>query len=425
MPAKAFCGFYVAKADAELFNHASQVALVRDGKHTVLTMANDYKGDLTEFAVVVPVPTLLQKDQIHIGDPKLVGRLDSWSGPRLVEYFDPDPCSPRYEMDEEKLSAPSGGMAMPRKSKKDNAASLGVKIEAEYTIGEYDIVILSAKQSGGLQTWLTQEGYHVPAKAADALAPYIKQDMKFFVAKVNLKEQAKTGFKTLRPIQIAYDSEKFMLPIRLGMANADGPQDLIVYTLTKKGRVESTNYRTVKMPSGDNVPIFVKQAFKDVYKAIFETSYAKEDKRGIFTEYAWNAGSCDPCADEPLSATELRGLGVYWANENDPYGSQPFVTRLHVRYDRDHFPEDLVFQETGDQESYQARYVLQHPFKGNLSCDAGREYLKSLDQRHEQEAATLAALTGWDRAKVVTQMGDDAPGHGPVIQDPWYKRIWH
>src|SRR5580658_9348604 len=92
--ARAFCGFYVAKADSELFNHASQVVLVRDGTHTVLTMSNDYKGDLTEFAVVVPVPTVLLKDQIHVGDPQLISRIDSWSGPRLVEYFDPDPCEP-------------------------------------------------------------------------------------------------------------------------------------------------------------------------------------------------------------------------------------------------------------------------------------------------------------------------------------------
>src|SRR5262249_27769443 len=41
----AFCGFYVAKGDAKLFNHASQVAIVRDGDRTVMTMANDFQGD--------------------------------------------------------------------------------------------------------------------------------------------------------------------------------------------------------------------------------------------------------------------------------------------------------------------------------------------------------------------------------------------
>ena len=41
----AFCGFYVTKADTKLFNRASKVVLVRDGDRTVLTMANDFRGD--------------------------------------------------------------------------------------------------------------------------------------------------------------------------------------------------------------------------------------------------------------------------------------------------------------------------------------------------------------------------------------------
>src|SRR3954452_10639045 len=87
----AFCGFYVAKADTRLFNKASQVVLVRQGDRTVLTMANDFKGDPKEFAVVIPVPSVLQKEQIHIGEKALLDHLDADSVPRLVEYFDEDP----------------------------------------------------------------------------------------------------------------------------------------------------------------------------------------------------------------------------------------------------------------------------------------------------------------------------------------------
>ena len=69
--AEAFCGFYVGKADAKLFNEASQVILVRDGNRTVISMRNDFQGELSEFALVVPVPQVLsQKSQIHIGDPQ-------------------------------------------------------------------------------------------------------------------------------------------------------------------------------------------------------------------------------------------------------------------------------------------------------------------------------------------------------------------
>src|SRR5262249_32914206 len=93
-PAWAFCGFYVAKADAKLFNQASQVVLVRHEDKTVITMANDFRGDPTEFALVVPVPSVLEKGQIRVGERVLIERLDSYTAPRLVEYFDPDPCAP-------------------------------------------------------------------------------------------------------------------------------------------------------------------------------------------------------------------------------------------------------------------------------------------------------------------------------------------
>jgi len=93
--AHGFCGFYVGKADAGLFNDASQVIMVRDGDRTVLSMLNDYKGDPKEFALVVPVPTVLKRGQINVGDKKIFDRLDAYSAPRLVEYFDPDPCQMR------------------------------------------------------------------------------------------------------------------------------------------------------------------------------------------------------------------------------------------------------------------------------------------------------------------------------------------
>jgi len=422
--AHAFCGFYVGKADAQLFNKASQVVIVRDENRTVLTMSNDYEGPLNEFALVVPVPDVLRKEQIHIGDRKLIERLDAYSTPRLVEYFDPDPCM-RYAEAED--LAPRAVAEASGEAKRDErhglAKSLGVTVEAEYTVGEYDIVLLSAKESQGLETYLRESGYRMPQRAADALAPYVRQNMKFFVAKVNLQEQKKTGVNQLRPLQMAFESPKFMLPIRLGMANSNGSQDLVIYALTKTGRVESTNYRTVKMPSDMDLPVFVKSDFGGFYKAAFEHEHAKEHSRAILTEYAWNMSWCDPCSADPLNPTELRQLGAFWKTEGDDYhgaAAPAFLTRLHVRYDNEHFPEDLAFQATGDQENFQARYVLRHAFKGGVACNATSAYQEQLDGRHRTEAKALADLTGWTLATIHRRMGDDAPR--PKPQPKWWDK---
>jgi hypothetical protein len=421
----AFCGFYVAKADTKLFNQASQVVLVRYEDKTVLTMANDFKGDPKEFAVVVPVPTVLKREQIHVGDKALLDHLDAYSAPRLVEYFDENPCVV-YDR-QLPMAAPSLGAARMRQSADARARSLGVTIEAQYTVGEYDIVILSAQQSGGLEAWLVQNGYKIPAGAAGVLGSYIKQNLKFFVAKVNLKEQARLGYSVLRPIQVAYESPKFMLPIRLGMVNADGPQELFVYALTRKGRVEATNYRTVKLPSDMDLPVYVKDRFRDFYAAMFARQVAKENMSAIFTEYAWDMGWCDPCAADPLSREELRQLGVFWLDESAPRrggaGAQNvFMTRLHVRYDKAHFPEDLVFQETADRSNFQGRYVLRHPWTGEASCDAAQQYRKLLPERQEREAQTLASLTGWDIERIRRSMNGGKNVQPPPV--PWWERLW-
>ena len=289
---------------------------MRQDDRTVLTMANDFKGDPKEFAVVIPVPTVLQKDQIHVGDKALLDHLDAYSAPRLVEYFDEDPVQPVTEWPTGRCALPRRAGVSERADARAQAKSLGVTIEAQYTVGEYDILILSAQQSSGLETWLRENGYRIPPGAAGVLNSYIKQNLKFFVAKVNLQEQAKLGYSMLRPIQVAYESPKFMLPIRLGMVNADGPQELFVYALTRKGRVEATNYRTVKLPTGMELPVYVKDRFRDFYKAMFSHQVAKENMSTIFTEYAWDMGWCDPCAADPLSSEELRQLGVFWLDDS-------------------------------------------------------------------------------------------------------------
>ncbi len=383
-----------------------------------MTMGSDYQGDPKDFAIVIPVPRPIEKGQIHIGDPKLLERLDAYSSPRLVEYHDPDPCVPH-----DYAAAPSAAGMIQRKSasEKDRARSLGVTIEASYTVGEYDILILSASQSSGLATWLRENGYRIPRGAAQVLDSYVRQNMRFFVAKVNLGEKTKLGFSTLRPIQIAYDSPKFMLPIRLGMANANGPQELFVYALTRKGRVETTNYRTVRLPSDADVPIYVKDRFADFYRALFSKQVARENRQAVFTEYAWDMAWCDPCAADPLSREELRGLGVFWVAAGDARGggSEVFLTRLHVRYDAAHFPEDLAFQETADRQNFQARYVLRHAWSGDLACDA-MPYIDSVRKRHEEEARTLATLTGWRLDEIRRTMKLDAPADDGA----WWRKIW-
>ncbi len=204
----------------------------------------------------------------------------------------------------------------------------------------------------------------------------------------------------------------------------------------------------MKIPSGDEIPIFVKEEFADFYKSMFDTVVKKEDMRAVFLEYAWDMNWCDPCAADPLSDKELKELGVFWLEDDTvnkkpviqgdimprrmPPLSQPrkvFITRLHLRYDAKHFPEDLMFQETSDRSNFQGRYVLRHPWKGDAQCEAATQYRRDLPGRFDKEAKTLATLTGWgidgirDKMKKSGEYVDDVETE-PKDNKKWWQRLW-
>ena len=215
-----------------------------------------------------------------------------------------------------------------------------------------------------------------------------------------------TGF--LRPIRVEYDTPKFMLPIRLGTVNADGPQDMIVMALTHTGRVVVTNYQTKRMPTGEDIPEYIQDRFGEFYDRVFNRQVAASGNAAVMLEYAWPMSiggmMCDPCSSPPIEPNEAAELGL---GENARSRANPlFLTRLHVRYDRAHFPEDLQFEETPDVEQYQARYVMHIAWKGKdlSSCAAGRQYMTELRDRWRLENATLADLTGWDKTDIRNDM---------------------
>lgn len=425
--AGAFCGFYVAQADVTLFNKTSQVILVRDGDKTTITMSSDFEGDVKDFAMVVPVPVVLKRENIRTVPAQIFRTLDNYSSPRLTEYYDVNPCMAVYREDVLNLApsvAEAGEVVM---SKRAISSKYQVKIEAQYTVDEYDILILSAGECSGLERWLTDNGYRIPAGAGEVLQPYIKSNMKFFLVKVNMELLKKKQTQFLSPLQITFNSPKFMLPIRLGMANAHGAQDMIVYAFTKSGRVESTNYRTVKVPTGSNIPEFVSADFGKFYVDTYRKHRSEAGENNLYLEYAWDISStvtqfCDPCNGAPPMLSDMLTVGVDWINQyHGGYSGNVFFTRLHVTYDRKNFPQDLMFEETPNRENFQARYVITHPVYGDFNCEEGKKYVKEVMKRRSNELNNLAILTGWDVSgyhDYVSKFAQYLPVSEPEIKKP-------
>jgi hypothetical protein len=171
------------------------VVLVRDGNRTAINMLNDYRGPLKEFAMVVPVPVVLQKDDVKTPFRALFERIDAYSAPRLAEYYDHDPCVPLPPRADDDGATRACGEDAERHCQRRRAWRQGRSAIHRGPVRHRDPLGVAIR---GLETWLVQNGYRIPRGAAKVLGPYIKQNMKFFVARVNLKEHEKSGDHSCR-----------------------------------------------------------------------------------------------------------------------------------------------------------------------------------------------------------------------------------
>ena len=418
MAADAFCGFYVSGSDQKLAADATQVVLMRKGTRTVLSMQNNYKGPPEAFAMVIPVPTVLKEADVKTLPKEVFANIERMGAPRLVEYWEQDPCAPQPEYDE--VSKMSSVRRPSKSAPKGKADDLGVTIEAQFTVGEYQIVILSAKESTGLDTWLRREKFSIPKGAEPLLRPYVESGMKFFVAKVDPKKvKFVDGRAELSPLRFHYDTDQFNLPIRLGLANSTGTQDLIVSILAPSQRYEVANYKNVTIPTNLDVEDSVREKFGAFYAALFDRTIEK-NPGAVVTEYAWQATNCDPCPGPVISTNDLMTLGgdvlegaqlAAPAQPAPPEGKAParpmpsrrrmpntwgmdfVLTRLHARYGKD-ITNDLEFKAAppivGGREflqagnkleegakpasvnNFQGRYAIRHKWTGKVACQNPR-----------------------------------------------------
>jgi hypothetical protein len=386
-PSEAFCGFYVAQTEKPLYNAATQVVMMRDKNLTVLSMENNYEGPLQDFAMVVPVPIVLLEKNVKTLDRNVFQKIDTLDSPRLVEYWEQDPCAKLTKEERERqkhLSQTRGIIPI------SEVSISGVTVEAQFKVGEYEVVVLGASDSSGLESWLHQHHYKIPQGASTYLRPYVAKGSKFFVAKVNSKKvKVVNGRVRLSPLRFHYNSDEFSLPIRLGLINAQGKQELIIHILSPGKRFEVANYPNAMIPTNLSVSNDVRSQFGTFYTALFD-KFVKRHPKSVVTEYAWDARSCDPCPSPPLEAEEIQTLGGDVLPEKSHY--QPMVlTRLHARYSKKVFTEDLVFKEAkaivGGREvmvgssgiieqgyrndhtnNFQARYAIRHAWQGKLTC---------------------------------------------------------
>jgi hypothetical protein len=336
-----FCGTYVAAPGSSVTNEASHVIVAREGNLTTLTLANDFAGDVSEFALLIPVPEVLGPEDVGTVAQELVERIDAYGSPRQVAYT----CEDAFTETHSPGRGPGCGLLLGCKNEMELVTDVdgergedadgSVTVEAAFAAAEYDIVVLSAEQSAGLFGWLDENGFSLPAGGDDIVQDYIDAGSYFLAAKVRL-DAAPSDRQWLSPLQITYSSAVFSLPIRIGTISSGGVQDMIVTVLagTDLGQARISNYPEVPIEDdcmwrgeGDDFGAF--------YAGQLESLVAS-DGVGWTIEHSWDLWQkCDPCTTpSEFTPEEMYELGS---------PGNVHLTRLRMRYRPDAIGQDVVF----------------------------------------------------------------------------------
>lgn len=363
--AHAFCGTFVGGDGALLTNSASQVVLAREGTRTTMTLVMDYQGDLSEFALLLPVPEVLDAADVTSPDGRLLTDIDTYSMPREVAYA----CSDIVSKEFTSLGCGGllGGCSSPAAEFYRDSGDLGessadtVSIESAFTVAGYEFVVLSAEESAGLEAWLDDNGYALPAGGQAILQEYIDAGSYFLAAKVTLTDPNPNVRQWLPPIQLRYESESWSLPIRIGTISASGTQEVIVYALDalEEGEVGIANFPQVSVEDECMRPDSADLA--TYYGDQMEEAFAGE--AGWMVEFSWELQTvdstggyhCDPCTTViGIPAADLQALGL------DSYPAH--LTRMRVRYAPEEATQDLVLFASGiTGVADQIRYIQSNP----------------------------------------------------------------
>lgn len=316
-PAAAFPGFFASKKSEPIKTYSTQIAVMKRGADTVVSVMPDYEGPLEGFALVMFVPADVTIDKVTTLKRDFIDRLDSLSAPRFHEYWEQDPCDPgpvaqEWERNlkvEGAASGPLGGGApTPEAGAIKPAKELFLDVKAKQKEGEYKFTLLDA--GADVTAWLTSHGYKPPEGAAAALKPY--GALRPLVAEVDPKRIELVGGDRaqLSPVRFSTGQPFDTIPSRLGLLNSPKQQELIIYVIDPESRYEAKNYKTIFPPTNVHLDFTAKERMGEFYNALYDLILQKQPQ-SFLSEYAWPTDGCgQPCATEPLMISELLSLGA-------------------------------------------------------------------------------------------------------------------
>jgi hypothetical protein len=189
----------------------------------------EYSGSPTSFAWVLPIHGTVN---VGLSADVLFDSIDTLTATQINPP--PQNC-PTPNCAFNGPSGFGGGLALSAGTGADAAAT--VQILTQANVGPYETVQLHSTDSSALDTWLTQNGYNIPAAVQPILAAYVAEGFDFLAMKL-LPDQ---GVQAMRPVRVTTPGASLSLPLRMASVGT-GPVTGITIWVVADGRYEPQNF---------------------------------------------------------------------------------------------------------------------------------------------------------------------------------------
>lgn len=288
-----FCAV-TTTANAQIVAGKGEVAVseahfvaVREAQRTIfylsLTVPEAAKGD---FDVIVPVPASKEAPRAATpAEAALFSRLNALTAPRLVEYWEQDPC-------EFHTGGPDDGIAERDVQGTPPAPVPPAALSA----------VSLEKDVATARVALEGRGHTLSEQADTILDDYVRGGAQLAVA------SAPAGARSVH-LRWVVDGPLLSVPVRLLSLYGEAPPRVVIDVLAADRRFEAANRKNLAAPANTDVKWGVKGSTDVFHDAVLAKLFAAEAD-AVVTEYAWRATSCAPCTGAPLDEQSLADLGV-------------------------------------------------------------------------------------------------------------------
>ena len=146
------------------------------------------------------------------------------------------------------IQAPTPNCAAPPSCSGGNASNFagttppaadngGVVVTKQQNVGPYETVQLHSTVPSALNSWLTQNGFAVPADTQSIIAQYVKEGFDFLAMKL-LPGQ---GVQAMRPVRVTTPGASLSLPLRMAAIGTGATVGITIWVVSD-GRYEPQNF---------------------------------------------------------------------------------------------------------------------------------------------------------------------------------------